>query len=232
MTSALLLAALLQVAQATPPPNGGKVTCTVGRDGKGKCRGTDATTNWLADLVNKEVEKPGSGISEAFGEEEGRAVLSCVAVGDGRVRDCTVAEERPTGGNAGEEALRQAPDLRIAATVPAGKKVRVPVIFRERLVAASDVVYVRRPDARMFASLYPEAARRKRVEGEASVKCRVAESGMLGSCRVVHQTPEGAGFGAAALALTSAVQVAPKTRSGEPTADAKLVLPFTFQLGR
>ena len=229
MLSTLLLALAMQTITAgTPPKAGGKITCTVGD----RCRGSDAMSDWLAGVVNKEVAKPGSGLSEVFGEEEARVMLSCVATGDGGVRNCSVLEQTPAVGNAGEEALRKAPDLRIATTVKAGAKVRVPVIFRERLLAPTDVVYLRRPDARLFSSLYPDEARRKRLEGKGAVKCRVTETGMLGSCRVVEETPAGSGFGMATMALMSGVQIAPKTKSGQPTLDAKVVIPVTWKLGR
>jgi hypothetical protein len=54
----------------------------------------------------------------------------------------------------------------------------------------------------VVAALYPPAALHDRVEGQASVLCTFPSDNALATCAIERETPEGAGFGAAALAWT------------------------------
>ncbi|HEY1425782.1 MAG TPA: hypothetical protein VGF50_03840 [Caulobacteraceae bacterium] len=50
---------------------------------------------------------------------------------------------------------------------------------------------------------YPPAALAARLAGDATLSCDRAEHGALTNCKLVKETPAGAGFGAAALALAA-----------------------------
>ena len=79
---------------------------------------------------------------------------------------------------------------------------------------------------------YPETALARRVSsGAATLDCGVASDGALRSCQIVTETPEGAGFGAAALRATRAARLSPRTIDGVQ-ADARVRFSLSFRLGR
>jgi len=58
------------------------------------------------------------------------------------------------------------------------------------------------PDIQAFSRVRPNAAIVQNQNGEAVIQCGVARTGWLRQCTVLSETPEGFGFGAAALALS------------------------------
>jgi TonB family protein len=62
---------------------------------------------------------------------------------------------------------------------------------------------------------FPAAAHANRVaSGTANLRCMATEGGTLSECVVLRETPEGQGFGEAALAATRSSRVAPRTENG------------------
>jgi TonB family protein len=59
--------------------------------------------------------------------------------------------------------------------------------------------WVRRPPDEAVGRIYPLAADRDGVTGEAKLRCRIDGSGHLTACKVTGERPEGAGFGAKAI---------------------------------
>lgn len=67
------------------------------------------------------------------------------------------------------------------------------------------------------------------TKGHASINCRVGADGRLSDCRVVSETPPGRGFGQAALRMAGRIRINPRTRSGRPTAGARVTIPIPFR---
>jgi TonB family protein len=81
-----------------------------------------------------------------------------------------------------------------------------------------------------IARVYPPAAVKGNVEGEATIGCDVAASGKLINCQVLKEGPAGAGFGAAALALADSFQMKPMSKDGHAVAGGKVRIPIRFRL--
>lgn len=72
------------------------------------------------------------------------------------------------------------------------------------------VPWARRPDAARTLEFYPVEALRDAVPGAATLRCRVSERGVLDRCLVLSESPEGRGFGAAALRLARYYRASPR----------------------
>jgi protein TonB len=66
--------------------------------------------------------------------------------------------------------------------------------------------------------------------GRVVLACTIAANGSI-DCAVASETPEGWGFGDAAMKMARLFQIAPMTVNGQPTAGGKINVPITFQLG-
>ena len=86
--------------------------------------------------------------------------------------------------------------------------------------------WVKLPDAADMTKYYPATAGHD--GGSVRIRCVVASTGALESCTVLSETPEGQGFGAAAVALSATFQMRPKTVDGVPTGDAVVNIPIHF----
>lgn len=80
---------------------------------------------------------------------------------------------------------------------------------------------VRKPNCD-FGVLYPESALRKAVEGYVVFECGVKPNGDAQACRTVEETPEGFGFGQAALKMAHCLQRRPAV-AGDPPVDPSRV---------
>ena len=69
--------------------------------------------------------------------------------------------------------------------------------------------WIEKPDGADMSSFYPARAARQDLNGRARIKCVVAADGRLAECRVLSESPQGEGFGAAAVALSSKFRLLP-----------------------
>jgi len=90
--------------------------------------------------------------------------------------------------------------------------------------------WIRRPDARDLARLYPMQAAVAEVEGHATISCSVSDAGALVGCTVLSEEPGDMGFGYAALAMSGLFKMRPLTRDGQPVAGGQVRIPIRFGL--
>jgi len=92
--------------------------------------------------------------------------------------------------------------------------------------------WVQRPTGADLVRFYPAEAVKQKLPGDATMECRVETTGLLSGCHVLRQSPEGAGFGDAALKMTDLFRMKPKTRDGRPVAGGVVRIPVAFRIAR
>ena len=90
-------------------------------------------------------------------------------------------------------------------------------------------VWLSRPGAREFERFYPERARERGRGGRVTLDCIVGASGAI-ACTVARETPEGWGFGAAALKMAPSFRIAPRLEDGRPTEGGTVRVDVAFNL--
>ena len=87
-----------------------------------------------------------------------------------------------------------------------------------------------RPTSDDLVRAFPAKALRKGISGHAVLKCMVQTDGRLEECVVVSETPEGHGFGKAALGLARKMRMRPQMRGEAPIGGASVTIPLSFGL--
>ena len=87
--------------------------------------------------------------------------------------------------------------------------------------------WLKRPTAESLSSVYPTAARRKGLDGRASISCIVTIQGALRDCKVLSEDPVGYGFGGAAIALSPQLLMKPALKAGRPV-EGTVRIPITW----
>ena len=90
--------------------------------------------------------------------------------------------------------------------------------------------WLKRPGANEFARFYPDRAQRMGQEGSATITCAVTATGSLTGCRLVRETPDDYGFGAATLKLAQYFKMSPRTVDGQPVEGGQVTIPIRFNL--
>jgi len=93
---------------------------------------------------------------------------------------------------------------------------------------AVDPEWVKTPTAAELTALFPAEALKRRASGKAVLQCVVQNDGGLRPCTVTSETPEGLGFGEAAMQASPLFQVAMRTRDGRNLRGATVTAPVTF----
>lgn len=98
------------------------------------------------------------------------------------------------------------------------------------VVAAQDrpAAWVKRPSRQELVGVWPVAAMKNGQGGKAVVSCMVTLQGALRDCHVVSESPRGAGFGAAGVALTAQLTMRPAVVAGTPV-ESEVKIPFTWE---
>jgi protein TonB len=86
-----------------------------------------------------------------------------------------------------------------------------------------------------FAWYYPDRAQRMEVDGKTVMECDVDSEGRWRACVIISETPEGYGFGAAALQVSRYFKMKPKTDpQGKPlpVEGGRITIPLTWTFPR
>jgi len=192
----------------------------------------DAPKGWRPQFVG---HVPDSKMKAAFPKGAtvtGKAVLGCVATNDGKLVDCRVLKETPAGQGFGEAALsvvgyeRIKPKDDLGASVE-GRPVRTGFEFLAPGDANPD--WVRKPNGRDMANVFPKPAIDKRVGGNATIRCQVTVEGFLDACKVLREAPAGLGFGGAGLQLAPQFRMSPKIRGGHAVPGGEVTIPIIWE---
>jgi TonB family protein len=89
--------------------------------------------------------------------------------------------------------------------------------------------WLKKPTIDDLMAVYPRKAAQQGASGKATIKCVVSIDGLLRSCTVISESPQGEGFGGAALALSSTFLMKPEMRNGAPVDGAVITIPINFQ---
>jgi hypothetical protein len=142
--------------------------------------------------------------------------MQCRVTAAGRLADCVIIEETPPGLGFGEAMLKTARLFRMRPRTVDGHPVEggtvvIPLTWRPHDFGAGltvapvrprDDQWERRPTDAELAGLYPPEARAQKVGARTVVTCRVRGDAALTHCQLTSETPQGQGFGAAALKAT------------------------------
>lgn len=166
------------------------------------------------------------------------------AAADGALHLCETAAEQPTGRGLAAAALSLVPRFRIApqtyAGPPEGATINVPIRWGllgtpvpARPAAFSGSVTGMDLIVRPTLLAQPTAAQLHAAQppgraGRVVLECTVAVDTTVKDCRLLEESPLGAGFGAAALSLAPLYRVAPQTGGDGKPQEAVVRLPFNF----
>ncbi len=90
--------------------------------------------------------------------------------------------------------------------------------------------WLKRPNGRDFERYYPTRALDREKTGRVVLNCVVQANGSI-NCVVDQETPDGWGFGEAALKISKSFQMAPQTVNGAPTSGGRVTVPIVFNVG-
>lgn len=94
----------------------------------------------------------------------------------------------------------------------------------------SDVDWIREPNARDFARFFPDEALDSGQSGRVVLDCVIVGNGRL-DCSVAQESPQGFGFGRAAMGISRQLRVQPTMPDGSSASGRHLRLPLNFRAG-
>ncbi len=100
-----------------------------------------------------------------------------------------------------------------------------PLLAADKPTSGAD--WLKRPSSEDLLSVWPTEALRRSIGGKATISCTVTVQGTLRACQVVAETPQGAGFGGAALTLSRQFLMRPARENGVPV-ETVVSIPINF----
>ena len=88
--------------------------------------------------------------------------------------------------------------------------------------------WLRKPSLQDIMGVFPPAAFSKGLSGRARIACVVTVEGALRGCKVLAESPQGAGFGGAAIAVTPQLRMTPAVKNGAPV-ESIVQIPMEFE---
>jgi|GEM_PF-280791 len=164
----------------------------------------------------------------------GKADLDCLVNTNGGAEDCHVLSETPPGQGFGEAAVRLSPTLLFTpasvASGPIQQRIHITLGFPPAQLTGevTPPAWFKKPSAADLIAAWPSEALSRGIGGKVTLTCMVSLHGELEACHVVSESPEGMGFGAAAMLLTPQFLFKPATRDGQPVI-SNMTLPLKFE---
>lgn len=91
--------------------------------------------------------------------------------------------------------------------------------------------WIQRPTVAQLERAYPSRAAEAGIGGRAVLSCSVQASGEVTACDVVSETPQGQGFGRAAVSLSRYFRLSPRTVDGRAIEGSRVTIPLSFNIG-
>lgn len=88
--------------------------------------------------------------------------------------------------------------------------------------------WIEKPVPADIARVYPAQAAKDGLSGAATLDCMFRPNGRLQACKVIHEEPAQAGFGAAALKLSTIFQARPMSPDGDIVGGGTVRIPIRF----
>jgi hypothetical protein len=95
-------------------------------------------------------------------------------------------------------------------------------------LGVGDVNWVREPSARDFARYFPDDALDEGTSGNVTLSCIIGGSGRL-ACSVASESPDGYGFGNAAIGISRQLRVRTTLPDGSSAEGREMRLPLSFR---
>lgn len=179
--------------------------------------------------------------------QSGVAAVECTVTEKGALSACKTLKEVPEGFQFGEAAVKVVARFHMkstsrSGTSVAGRVIRIPVEFdfawtayepldtRPSFKISASPKWVRKLDQEAFAKLYPAAAQRGDIEGQALLRCHVQLDGTLAECSLSSEAPSGYGFGEAAMKAVLKLQLNIHEGAGLTAAGRWVDIPIHFRL--
>jgi TonB family protein len=179
---------------------------------------------------------------------EGRVTIACDVAAEGKLDHCGIEKEQPAGLGFGAAALSLSSQFQMSLWTDEGQptvggRINVPIRYlAPGVTLAADPPepppppptvpdeprWARRPIPADIAAAYPPVAANLGLAGEVSVHCGLSDDGRLKGCKVVSETPQGYGFGQAALSLTGGYRAPAIQASG--VGPHEITFPIRFSM--
>lgn len=163
----------------------------------------------------------------------GGVALRCTLTAQGAPTDCTVVREDPPGGGLLAAALQEVSLFKFKPLDRDGRPVAGrKVVLNQFYMAPGDKNpdWLRKPNANTIAGVHPVRAMREGRSGTATISCKVTVNGFLDRCTVASESPEGYGFGEAALILSKQFAMTPTIRGGKAV-EGSVRIPINWEGG-
>jgi TonB family protein len=158
-----------------------------------------------------------------------RAVVRCHVNTVGNLSGCETLNETPAASGFAAAVAELAPLYRLKPdSMKAMARNGVITMSVDTFSHDTPPNWIRKPTARDLYGVWPPAAQRTGMGGWAVVSCLANAKGVLLDCIPLDEFPAGAGFGAAAVALTPQFLMKPAMLKGQPVASV-INIPINFQ---
>jgi TonB family protein len=97
--------------------------------------------------------------------------------------------------------------------------------------ANSGADWLKKPSSGDLMAVWPADALRRSLGGKAVISCTVTVQGTLRACQIVSESPQGAGFGGAAVTLSRQFLMRPAMKDGVPV-ETSVSIPINFPAPR